>query len=328
MVEYAKDWLSVEQQVARLEEHGLEVSDPDHAARVLRSIGYYRLTGFLYPFRSSEEYVDEHGRTRVRVLSGYRPGTLLSHAEEIIEFDRRLRMLVLNGLELIEVAVRMRVGYVLGRTSAFAYEESTPFVHAFTANDTDIRNPKPSRHVLWLQRVRARQAGSDERFVEHFRDKYEDRMPVWALTEILELGHLAVLYRGLNQVDAEEIAVALGVPTKKLLVSWLASLNYVRNVAAHHARLFNRKLQNAPSRPKVGQIEVLDHLRDSEHSKQVYGTYNALAVIAYLLASIDPDTDWSVRVAALLRGFPTSEAVTIESLGAPTHWDTLDLWQA
>ena len=165
MVEYAKDWLSVEQQVARLEYHGLEVSDPDHAARVVESIGYYRLTGFLYPFRSSEAYVDEHGRTRVRILSGYRPGTRLSHAEAIIDFDRRL-------------------------------------------------------------------------------------------------------------------------------------------------------------------IEMLDHLRDSEHPKQVYGTYNALAVIAYLLASIDPDTDWPVRVAALFRGFPTSEALTIESLGAPTHWDTLDLWRA
>lgn len=327
MVEYAKDWLSVEQQIARLEEHGLEISDPDHAARILRSIGYYRLTGFLYPLRMSEEYVDEHGRTRVHVLSGYRPGTRLSHAEEIIEFDRRLRMLVLDGLERIEVAVRMRVGYVLGRTSAFAYEESTPFVQAFTANDTDIRDPKPSRHVRWLQRVRARQAGSDERFVEHFRDKYEDRMPVWALTEILELGHLAVLYRGLNQVDAEEIAVALGAPSKKLLVSWLASLNYVRNVAAHHARLFNRKLQNAPSRPKVGQIEVLDHLRDSEHAKQVYGTYNALAVIAHLLTSIDADTDWPASVAALFRGFPTSVALTIESMGAPMHWENLDLWR-
>ena len=73
--------------------------------------------------------------------------------------------------------------------------------------------------------------------------------------------HLSILYRGMNQKDAEEIAAAFGVPTKKLMTSWLASLNYVRNVAAHHSRLFNRKLQNAPSRPKAGQIPSLDHLR-------------------------------------------------------------------
>jgi len=50
-------------------------------------------------------------------------------------------------------------------------------------------------------------------------------MPVGALTEILERGQLSVLYRGLLQQDAEEIDLAFGVPTKKLMVSRLASLN-------------------------------------------------------------------------------------------------------
>ena len=328
MVAYDKPWLSVDKQVAQLVEHGLEVGDEVRAARVLAAIGYYRLTGYLYPFRASEEYVDEEDRIRTRVLSDFRPGTRLAHAEEIIDFDRRLRMLVLDGLERVEVAVRMRVGYVLGRRSAFAYEDPSCFTEAFTVDGTDIHDPAPSKHVQWLQRVSDRQADSDEQFVEHFRDKYDDRMPVWALTEILELGHLSVLYRGMNQVDAEEIAHSFGVPTKKMMTSWLASLNYVRNVAAHHARLFNRKLQNAPSRPKIGQIPVLDHLRSSEDAKKVYGTYNALAVIAYLLPSIEPDTDWAARLAALLRDFPTSSALTIESLGAPLDWDALELWQA
>ncbi len=328
MVEYSKPWLPVEGQVDRLVEHGLDVGDRDHAARVLEAIGYYRLTGYLYPFRESEEYVTEDGRTRIRVLSDFRPGTRLVHAEEIIDFDRQLRLLVLDGLERIEVAVRMRMGYVLGRSAIFAYEDPSLFMTAFTTDGTDIRDPKPSKHVQWLQRVRDRQAGSDEQFVEHFRTKYDDRMPVWALTEILELGHLSVLYRGTNQKDTEEIARAFGVPGKKLMTSWLASLNYVRNVSAHHARLFNRKLQNAPSRPKIGQIPVLDHLRDSESAKQVYGTYNALAVIAHLLASIEANSTWSAQLASLLRRFPTTEALTIQSLGAPEDWESLMLWQS
>jgi hypothetical protein len=72
------------------------------------------------------------------------------------------------------------------------------------------------------------------------------------------------LYRGLRQQDSEEVALAFGAPTKKTMVSWLATLNYVRNVAAQHARLFNRKLQHAPARPKAGQVPVLDHLRDEQ----------------------------------------------------------------
>jgi abortive infection bacteriophage resistance protein len=135
-----------------------------------------------------------------------------------------------------------------------------------------------------------------------------------------------VLYRGMNQIDAEEIAAAFGVPTKTLMSSWLASLNYVRNVAAHHARLFNRKLQHPPSRPKRGRIPVLDHLRDSEDAKNVFGVYNALAVVAFLLPMIDPETDWPARLVALLRDFHASDALTVASLGAPEQWDRLELW--
>lgn len=152
-------------------------------------------------------------------------------------------------------------------------------------------------------------------------------MPVWALTELLELGQLSVLYRGLGQQDAEEIAQAFGVPTKKLMGSWLASLNYVRNVAAHHARLFNRKLQNAPSRPKAGQVPLLDHLQADEVPKDGLGTYNALAVIAYLLLSIQVVTEWSTQLVALLRTFPTSHALSIASMGVPQDWESLALWR-
>ena len=326
-MEYDKPWLCIDRQIDRLVEHGLEVGDRAETGRVLESIGYYRLTGYLYPFRESEALRQEDGSTRIQVLSQFRPGTALSDAERIIDFDRQLRVLVLEGIERIEVAVRMRIGYVLGRRSAFAYEDPACFMETFTANATDIRQPAPSKHAQWLMRVHERQAGSDEQFVQHFRERYDDRMPVWALTEILELGHLSTLYRGMLQADAEEVAQAYGVPTKKLMGSWLASLNYVRNVAAHHARLFNRKLQNAPGRPKAGQVPALDHLRETEDAKRVYGTYAALAVIAFLLRSIDPDCGWSSRLAALLREFPTSSALTIESLGAPSDWERLELWR-
>ncbi|GAA2105816.1 Abi family protein [Brevibacterium salitolerans] len=328
MAEYAKPWLSVEEQILRLTRQGVEVSDKAHAVALLEAVGYYRLTGYLYPFRKSEQYLDAQGRPRMRILSGYRSGTTLTHAAEIITFDRQLRMLVMEGVERIEVAVRTRIGYALGRTSAFAHEDPNCFTPAFTAESTDTRRPAPSRHVQWLQRVNARRAGSDERFVDHFREKYDDRMPIWALTEILELGHLAVLYRGMKQVDAEQIASAFEVPTKKLMASWLASLNYVRNVAAHHGRLYNRSLQYAPARPKIGQIPALDHLRDEETTKGTFGTYNALAVIAYLLRTIDSGSDWPLRLAALLQAFPTSQTLTVQSMGAPRRWQDVSLWHS
>lgn len=328
LVQYRKPWLSLDEQVTRLDSRGVDVGDHDHATSLLQAIGYYRLTGYLYPFRESQEYKDDDGRSCIRVLNTYRQGTNLHDVEAIIDFDRRLRMLVMEGVEHIEVAIRMQIGYVLGHNSPFAHEDPDTFTRQFTKSEANPNTGKliPSRHQDWLNRAMKRRDRSDEDFVKHFHDKYDNRLPIWSLTEILELGQLSILYSGLNQPQALEISGAFRIPTKKIMASWLASLNYVRNVSAHHARLFNRKLQHAPRRPKPGLIPLLDHLRDSEDAKRVYGTYNALAVIAYLLPLIDAKSTWSQHLGELIHAFPTTSSITAASMGLPPDWETLQLW--
>lgn len=328
MAEYAKSWLSLEDQMAKLESRGVEVLDRQSCLRLLRAIGYYRLTGYLYPLRESETYVDDDGRDSIRIFNRYRAGTSVKDAAALIDFDRRLRMLVLNGIERVEVSFRMQIGYVLGRKSAFAHVDSSNFVRSFTEPQV---NPKtgdgwPSKHEQWIERVKQRQAESDEAFVAHFRDKYDDEMPIWALTEILEFGQLGRLYSGLNSSIASEIASAYGTPSKKIMSSWISSLNYIRNVSAHHARLFNRKLVSAPARPAQGQIPLLDHLKEGTSAKQVFGVYNALAVMAYLLRSIEVESEWPARVVELIQSFPDSVHLTAGSIGVPPGWTKLELW--
>lgn len=329
MAEYTKKWLSVSEQTEKLQSRGVAVRDPESCRRLLQAVGYYRLTGYLYPFRESEPWVNDEGRTRSRVLNRYRAGTTVEYAAALLDFDRRLRMLVLEGIERIEISFRMQVGYVLGRQSAFAHSDPANFVASFTTASFDELTGEtlPSKHEQWLARVEARKAESDEAFVAHFRNKYDDKMPIWALTEILEFGHLGRLYSGLNNALATQIAAAYRAPSKKVMSSWISSLNYVRNVSAHHARLFNRKLVSAPARPSTGQVPLLGHLKDEVTSKQVFGVYNALAVMAYLLRTIDPDSGWTPRVVDLINAFPNSDFLTAESMGVPEGWETLELWR-
>ena len=143
---------------------GVDVGEHEHAAAILKAVGYYRLTGYLYPFRLSDHYVDNDGRVRIRVLSGYKAGTRLDHAEAVIDFDRQLRMIVMD--------VRMQVGYVLGRISAFAHEDPSCYTEAFVAagTDPDSGEPVSSPHAVWLERVsvartRGRAAGQVRRAV-------------------------------------------------------------------------------------------------------------------------------------------------------------------
>jgi len=329
LAEYTKKWLSVDDQVARLVSRGITEPGEGRGAQLLYEVGYYRLTGYLYPFRKSERYLDDTGRERVRVLSGFRQGTSLKDAAALIDFDRRLRLLVLEAIERIEISLRMQIGYVLGHRSAFAHLETSSFVSAFTESSTDAETGQPylSKHELWVARLLERQNASDEAFVYHFREKYDGRLPIWAATEIMELGHLNRLYGGLNSSIASEIAAAYGVPSKRIMGSWIASLNYVRNVAAHHARLFNRKLVTSPKRPPKGDVPLLDHLRDQTSSKEVLGLYNALAVMAYMLRAIGADDGWAQNLVKLLETFPESSIVTLDSLGVPGGWTGLELWR-
>ncbi|MFF1539622.1 Abi family protein [Microbacterium sp. NPDC058269] len=327
MVEYTKPWMSIRQQVAQLQGRGLIVDDEAAAEQLLEEVGYYRLTGYLYPSRQSERLTDDRGRALTRVLSAYRPNTHLEHAAALIAFDRALRLHVLEAVERIEVSLRTQVGYILGQTSAFAHLDERVFTPAFTASSVDPgTGALTSRHAEWMRRVDERRASSKEAFVEHFRRKYDDQMPIWALTEILELGHLARLYRGLQNDLATRIAHHYAVPSKTILASWIASTNYVRNVAAHQARLFNRKLVDAPTRPKNDAVPVLAHLRDDGAPKQDFGLYNSLAVIAYLLRSIDGSGDWTRRLKELVATFPSVPHLGIDSMGFPNGWTQLELW--
>lgn len=172
MVAYTKPWMSIEQQISQLQDRGLIVEDTAVATQLLEEVGYYRLTGYLYPARQSETIIKEDGRPGIRILSSYRAGTRLEHAADLISFDRELRLHVLEAVERIEVSLRTQVGHILGRRSAFAHLEQRNFTPSFfdlyvdgeTGNTT-------SRHAEWITRVEERRASSKEAFVAHFRKK-------------------------------------------------------------------------------------------------------------------------------------------------------------
>jgi len=315
---YSKPWLTVDQQIDRLRARGVLVGDPVSAAEFIHRVGYYRLVGYLHPFRARTDGVEPVSE----LLEEYRRGTSIDHGRLLMEFDRDLRLLVLDAVERIEVAVRTRIAHVVGRNGPFAHLEPASFTQSFvTVDETGT-----SGHDRWFERVRDRQSRSDETFVLHFRTRYAGRMPIWALTEILEFGQVARLFGGLANPIATEVAEAVGAPSKRVLGSWLASIIYVRNVAAHHARLFNRKLVVAPKRP--AGVAAFDHLRTTEHPKQVFGVYGALLAMAVLLERIDPECDWNGRLRDLFTRFPDVPGMGTRDLGAPSGWESEPVWSS
>ena len=129
---YNKPWLSVSEQIDKLQVQGLEVTDKPRAELTLRRIGYYRLSGYWYPFRersglacSVPEIAGKPSKKDKKVqtfpLDSFKSGLRFQDAVDLYVFDKKLRLLVLDALERIEVALRVDISHTLGEIDPFAY---------------------------------------------------------------------------------------------------------------------------------------------------------------------------------------------------------------
>lgn len=109
-MEYTKTPISVEEQIKKLEKRGLNFSDKNSAGKYLKNIGCYRLKAYTYPFQNNTDPEADHAFIRNDI-----------HFEDIIDlyvFDRRLRNLIFNELEKIEIAVRTKMSLVYSVSTA------------------------------------------------------------------------------------------------------------------------------------------------------------------------------------------------------------------
>lgn len=160
-----------------------------------------------------------------------------------------------------------------------------------------------------------------EVFKDHFFAKYDEheRMPIWMTSEVLSLGLLSKMYRNLNMSDGKKrIARHFGIRNPYVLESWMQSITYVRNICAHHSRLWNRILTNRPS-----YLESPTNLwitAEPDNEKAYYFT----CCILYLLRSINPQTRFVAHFKSLLVRYPN---LNKQAMGFPDNWEAQLFWQ-
>lgn len=174
------------------------MTDRDRALECLRRIGYYRLSGYWFAFRERSELVcmlDEHRKKPKKVreeriaLDAFRAGTTFQNAVDLCIFDKGLRLLVMNALERIEVALRVDLSHTLGRLDRFAYLKPELFHHEFSI-DLD-RISGLTRHHIWLGKHAQLISRSKEEFVRHSVAKYGLPLAIWVACEVWDFGTLS-----------------------------------------------------------------------------------------------------------------------------------------
>jgi abortive infection bacteriophage resistance protein len=273
----------------------------------LSTVNYYRLSAYWYTFRTP-------GSEQLRA------GTHFDHVWDRYVFDQQLRILVMEAIERIEVAVRTQLAYHHAHAfDAFAYAEKPTTLPGMTNGPVSDY----ASHASFMAEVRKCVKRSREPFVRHFRQKYthHNDLPIWMATELMTLGTVLHLYQGCRNNERQPVAFHYGVLISEF-ESWLLMLNTVRNICAHHARLWNKAMAKQPSIPRHPDWNTPVKIDPTT-------VFAALTVCAYCLSKISPDTSWHKRVRALVEKYPsipmgrTSHSWT---MGLPRNWLDSPIW--
>jgi abortive infection bacteriophage resistance protein len=288
---YTKPALPPRDLLAHLISRGLTVSNGPDALHALEYVGYYRLLIYMRPFQTP----DSSGVLR------FTGGTTFQDVLKLYDFDRELRLVCMDAVERIEVALR----------AAIVSEVAVPAGSHFYLDPAHFDRVDSFVDFYQTARREERHLG-----VRHYRRRYStpEHPPIWVMMEASTFGVLSRLFSGLTLEHRKAVALRFGYD-ELVLSSWFRSITLVRNLSAHHSRLWNAPMhvdQPIAAKKLRGEQSPTDRL------------YARLVAIAALLEMIDPGSDWKQSLVALLSRYPT---VPLRPLGMAPGWDKRPFWR-
>jgi abortive infection bacteriophage resistance protein len=313
---FNKPYLPIADQIALLRARGMAVDDEEKAAEYLQRIGYYRLSAYWHPMRKRDAVSGS-------VLDGFVDGTTFKEVTDLYTFDGRLRLIMLDALERLEISLRTEVALQLGEMHPHAHR-SLPLLGPDFAVPENLG--ESVKHVVWLKNLDRKAQRSKDRFAEHFRTKYpQEHMPVWVAVELLDFGPLSHLVSGMKNTNLARIGRDYGGLKPPHVKSWARSLSLTRNICAHHSRLWNKPLVNQPALVGSDIPATLQHIQHVDGAGK--RLYSIASVAQYMLNIANPRTSWRRRFVDHIDTFPESPRIKISSAGFPANWKSEDLWR-
>lgn len=300
-MKYAKLPLSVDDQIALLTQRGMVFDDVAAARHALAHINYYRLRAYWLPFEAPAVSGNSSDHA---FAAGTRFDTVLAY----YAFDQRLKLLLIDVIERVEIALRTRWAHVLSmRYGSHAYLDPGLFA-------------SQSHHAKCLQSLQDEVNRSHETFIKHYLSTYTNPTmpPIWAVCEVLTLGQLSQWLGTLKRrQDRQDIASPFGFD-EVVICTFAHHLATARNLCAHHSRVWNRKFtirMKLPTHP-VATAAWFNPAQDQR-------VYNTILMLALCVERINPGSRWLCRVIKLVDTMPAGTTI---AMGFPTGWQSLPVW--
>lgn len=242
-------------------------------------------------------------------------------------FDRQLRLVILDAIERIEVGVRNRLVHYL------AEEYNDPFAYC----SSSIFTCDVSQWETWFRKIQTAATKSKIKQVIDFRTTYsDDALPIWLVSEVMDFGSLVFLYQHVKPSIQKKVSRSFHLPAPDILLSWLRSLNDVRNACAHNNRVWNRTWVKTPCLPKneanwyCTYDETTGEWIPSDTkvcSFNMSKTGGILTVCRRLMQDVASTSRWKEYRLFPLFKQPRFSCVPPHWLGLPNSWMTHPLWR-
>ena len=288
--------LTTEDIIKLLKSRGLAFKDETKASHLLNHISYFRFKSYLLPLLQNKQ------------KGTFKNGATFEDAYALYKFDSAFRKLICNEMEKIEISLRTIISQELSHTySPYWFTDKSLFANQ-------------AKHAGILSGIEAELKRSDDDQILDFKKTYSNQFPPsWMTMEVSSFGTLSLLYKHINGGRTKRnIANHFGV-ADTVLESWIHSFVYVRNICAHHSRLWNKTLRVTGGFPKRTSYGFINTKVQNDR------VYYILCIIRYMLQVINPNSSFTTRLKQLLKDYPSAD---IKAMGFPTNWETEVLWHS
>ncbi|MFM2345158.1 MAG: hypothetical protein RLZZ210_1771 [Pseudomonadota bacterium] len=313
LMQNTKPHTSCDEQIEILLKRGMHIQDIHYAKQCLTQISYYRLSGFWHICRkikldnNQQIILSEKTKKPIR-LEEFEQNTNFDEIINLYNFDKKLRLLMLDAIETIEIYLRTIIGNKIGYYSPLAYKK-TNFIKPKQLEKINKNGKVTSIWQEFLDKQNNQLKRSKEDYIFWHKKNYSE-IPFWVIIETWDFGLLSKYYELLTNEYQNEICNSLEIENRELLTEWLQAINILRNKSAHHSRIWNL-YNNNPL--KFISNAYFDNLNlDKNASHRIYGL---ICIINFLLQKICPSNSWIKEVAELINTKPNLPNCYFSSMG-------------
>ncbi len=296
----AKPARTIQDQIALLQSRNMSFRQIANAPHFLSNISYYRLKGYWWEMQ--DDKVNHH----------FVNGSFFEDVIDLYNFDRHFRLIVFNAIERIEISLRTKLIYHLSLQYGSEW-----YLNLALFEDLN-------RYNSFVDKLFQDIKNSNEEFIiKHLTNHTTEHPESWKAMELLTLGSLSKLYKNLKHQlpEKNKIAREFGLYNQKHLSSWLLTLTVVRNIIAHHSRLWNRVIINKYDWPTSTPSHLLNYVPDNSQRRKIFPL---LSAIIYMNDEISEGHSIKQELIDLFTKFPK---IHLSKMGFPNNWQNEPLWK-